>query len=307
MLCALCESQPLPIYTTLNATRVTICVLFCAIETSDYPFQASPLGVYKAESDHFSNLRSSSSELSCSAPSTPEKEMPLPESMLYRRVSDRAFWLQRQNSLSSRNAIYPPCLRSSSIYSRPSPGSLRSSSAPQFSSYRYGASSPFHRSLTSSSSTTTTTPLPSVLESSDSVSFPTRASSSVSSSSTDSRKSPLSTMRRVSQPDVPIIPNRFQSVSSTGNKSWERRSSFPFAWSPFLHHTPLSADPAIRALSIAHDVAVPVSPAMERDVVRGSSVTMEVCPMERALVADVSATPPALPRRSRGHTIPVRK
>jgi len=235
------------------------------------------MGISRSRQDSSFGLTPSPSELSCSVAGSPEQEKPHSNQTLSRQLSERAFWLQRQNSLSSRNAIYPPCLRYS-----PSLGSARSASAPQVGMHRHWPYSPSHRSFTSTS--TTVTPLPSVLESSDSSCYPTRASSSVSSTSSDPRKSPLSTMRRASQPEVPIIPNRFLSVSSSGEQSSQRRSSLPFVWSPFLHHTLLSEDPEIRALSL------------DLDGNKAGGDIPDVKPLGG----------PALPRRARDHTIPGR-
>jgi hypothetical protein len=78
-------------------------------------------------------------------------------------------------------------------------------------------------------------------------------------------------MRRASQPDLLIIPNRFLSASSSSSSNnssnGSQTSSLPsqrssssttatsssssllYAWSSLPHHAPLSADPVIRALS----------------------------------------------------------
>ncbi len=257
-----------------NLARIVVCILFCSVEVSDRPFHLSSVGCYRQRQGQSFGLTPSPSELSCVVSSSSEEKNQHANLTLSRQLSERAFWLQRQNSLSSRNAIYPPCLRYSS-----SPGSLRSVSAPQVGMHRHWPYSPSHRSFTSTS--TTASPLPSVLESSDSSCYPTRPSSSVSSTSS----SPLSTMRRASQPEVPIIPNRFLSVSSSGQQLSQRRSSRPLVWSPFLRHVPLSEDPEIRALSL--DLNGEEAGSSPPESVRSECL--------------------ALPRRARGHTIPGRR
>ena len=125
---------------------------------------------------------------------------------------------------------------------------------------------------------------------------PTRAVSSVSTAS--SQRSPLSTMRRASQPDVPVIPDRFLSLKR--QSQLQRRPTLPDSWSPALTHAPLSADPAIRAFS--------VDPGSERLSLLGAAQHMETSPPLRVLEPDTGSSseifgkPPELPVRAKGHT-----
>lgn len=284
------------------------CVLFCCTQVSDRPFHASPFRADRPQQDSSFGLTPSPSELSCSP--SPGSSLDLCEcektddgTVLTRQLSARAFWLQRQNSLSSRNAVYPACLGQPSGFPRPAYGSLRATSAPQVGTLRHQPYWPSHRSLRSASTSNSPSAaisLPSVLEHEAShMPYSTclgRAPSSVSSSSS----SPLSTMRRVSQPDLPIIPNRFQSVSSSSQASSQprRRSSLPYAWSPLLHHTPLSADPAIRALSIYSESAN----VSEDPFVDGGSGVCFVEPVPSAC-RKLSLNRPELPRQARGRVL----
>ncbi|KAL9622516.1 MAG: hypothetical protein Q9160_003192 [Pyrenula sp. 1 TL-2023] len=60
-------------------------------------------------------------------------------------------------------------------------------------------------------------------------------------------------MRRVSEPEVPAIPERFRDTKR--NPKAKKESVLPDNWSPMLLHPPLSADPAIQTFSIDVDEA----------------------------------------------------
>lgn len=304
--------------TTPSTHRLVTCILFCSIELSHRPFHASPSGtcaififyhrLERGRQDSSFSLMSSQSGMNCSITTMstelrrsnfePSEKPFLNHPQLSQLLSERAFWLQRRNSLSSRNAIYPPCLQYS-LSGRQ--GQLLFSSAPQITTDRHwpsSLSSSRHLSFASPLS-----PLQFVLETSSSIassssSVPTRAPSSLSSASTLSEAgskspSPLSTMRRASQPEIPIIPNWFLKVSSSGQEQqsqFKRGSSLPsaYAWSPFLCCALLSEDPEIKALSVDAGIGAEGKGGTVVDVDVGDDVPL--------------APRSALPRRARGHT-----
>ena len=247
--CRLCRVRavspevPPPRSTRTNINSLTTCVIFCAGEVSDRPFHADFSGTHlPAFEDHFpfSPPGTSWSTTSSMTSKQREKLYRYRGSDLESTSSDRSHWLQRQSSLSSQNAVYPPgSLRYSYSRSRSAYGSWR---APLIDPSVRGPHMPHSRSISST--------LPSVSEYSSLA--PSRASSSVSSnSSSGSRKSPLSTMRRVSQPEVPLIPDRYISLKRELSRTPQLAPQAPApAWSPALTHAPLSADPAIRAFSV---------------------------------------------------------
>jgi hypothetical protein len=110
-------------------------------------------------------------------------------------------------------------------------------------------------------------------------------------------------MRRASQPDIPIIPNRFLSVSSSASSQASSYPPGPLA--VLLHHAPLSADPAIRALSIdvgrsrelGHDhLAAPISTNL---------CGLRSLEASRRRLISLIPDQPKPPRRARGHEVSV--
>ena len=212
----------------------------------------------------------------------------------------RAEWLQRQNSLSSQSAIYPPSLRQGNG------PILRSSHGNQFGTYRsppsFQSQRPSIVAVTPSSSLASRYPNP---FSSSSRAY-SHASGISHSSSSSSKKSPLSTMHRASQPEVPVIPDRFLNLKRRSDFS--RRPSLPDTWSPVLTHLPLSADPAIRAFSVpiepedmptAQTATFPQGRLSKLDFGEGA---LELNP-NVLVMPPPTVSPPALPERLRGHTI----
>ena len=274
--------------------------MFCSIEISDRPFYASPIGIYDPLVESQADLSRSNSDMSDASvwsTSSSEWEKSHSQRAWSARISDREFWLQRQNSLSSRNAIYPP-----SISYPTRPAAFGTLSTPMPGSRRYWSHSLSHRSMASPS---TRMPLPSVLENFDSISFPARASLSNSSTSSMSRRSPLSTMHRVSQPEVPIILNRFH--NDTSRKASRRHSGLQLAWPPSIHHAPLSADPAIRAFSIGSELEENGPDHRQaQGLIRNAS---PLSTSKALLVPEVGYLPsilgqPPFPKRAYGHMIP---
>ena len=160
-------------------------------------------------------------------------------------TSNWALWLQRRNSVSTRPAACPSGLRRF-------PQSISQSPFPQSQSSIHGSPSTGLVPSRTLSFSSTRTPSPSELGMFGNQVGPSRALSAVSSisrssSSTSIRRSPLSTMRRVSEPEIPIIPPQF--LEPQDPRSIQRRPTLPCSWSPALKHAPLSADPAIRAFS----------------------------------------------------------
>ena len=282
----------------LTIGRLTVLVLFISVEMSDRPFHASLLGIHTptANSDIpidqpvFLQKWPTSSTLSSSG------ERKRYEGHYQDPISsntERVFWLQRQGSLSSQTAIYPPGLRSSNSLSRSTGGSVRSRTL----------TLPRHPQLAHSvSATFSMTPLPSVLE--DGLT-PTRTPSSVSSALSNSPRSPLSTMHRASQPDVPIVPDVF--LGPTVCSRPKRRSVLPFAWLPSLHHAPLSADPAIRAFGIGIESdKVTADCTFSDDPFCDSENLFDLNFLETSLGTSLirgSLDPPKVPPRAQGHTL----
>ncbi len=222
------------------------------------------------------------------------------------RASDRAQWVQKQNSVSSRSAIYPPIIRYSSTGPLSLPGYFyldRSTAAflPQI---------PYPLSHRSGSLSTIVTPSPSAHGNSFGPSPPSRAGSTVSSvslstSAASVRKSPLSTMRRASEPEVPVIPAKFLDINN--KPQLQRSPTLPWSWSPPLTHAPLSADPAIRAFSTKNESpsrrpVTCVQSAQTVDSVDG--VQFVESSLDLNLPLQASCVPPKLPVRARGHSIP---
>ena len=265
----------------------------------------------RPRADSSFGLTPSPSELSCARTACSTRPLVNEKPGRQSLSSDRAFWLQRQNSLSSRNAIYPPCLQTPTRPPRTLSRSSRSASLP-IGPRRYWSYEPSRRSFTSTSTFST---LPLVVEGSEGSTTPTRTTSTRSSSSSSSSKSPLSTMRLACQPDVPIIPNRFLSAASSETSS-RKRSHLPYKWSPSLRHAPLSADPAIRAFSttgIPTDWNVTLAdPFCESNGTvkssghrrKQSSTTTPGWQQVDCVVPQMRPVPPPLPRRARGHSIP---
>lgn len=305
-----CKSISLSVHTALlTVDSASICTVFTCIEVSDRPYHASLFGIQEPDQEDTQGLKTSSSGLSWPSNSSLDS---LRREKLYQYrptdpeslASDRALWIQRHNSLSSQSAIYPPSLRCPSTGPLSGPFNLNRSPSIYFPYIPY---SPSYRSVSPSS---TTTPSPSALGNFYSSLSPSRAASTVSSntcptSSTSVRKSPLSTMRRASEPEVPVIPAKFLDAN---NKPQLRRSpTLPCSWSPSLVHAPLSADPAIRAFSTESENA------SQRPVMRGESagalpsingVRFIEPLLELNLTLQPSFILPELPVRARGHSIP---
>ncbi|KAF7507598.1 hypothetical protein GJ744_010268 [Endocarpon pusillum] len=290
---------------------VSTCIVFCCIEVSNRPYQASLMGITQADSDDICGLKSSHSDVSWSSTSsadslTREKQYNYGPSDLELRASDRAQWIQKQNSVSSRPAVYPPILRYSSTGPLSLPGYfyLDRRTAASLSQIPYPHS---HRSGSVSS---TATSLPFALGDSYSLSPFSRAGSTVSTisrstSGTSVRKSPLSTMRRASEPEVPVIPAKF--IHTNKKPRLQRSPTLPCSWSPSLTHAPLSADPAIRAFSSESE-----SPS-HKSVTRGqgapsmastNGIRFVKSSLGLNLSLRASCIPPELPVRARGHSIP---
>lgn len=220
-------------------------------------------------------------------------------------ATDRALWLQRRDSHSSQSAIYPPTLRSSSIGSLFPPemnpmNRVPAAFLPRIPCYpSYNFASPSSTSMCS----------PSALSSPYGSLSPSRAESTLSSvsrstSSTSSRKSPLSTMRRASEPDVPIIPAKFLEV--TNKPQLQRSPTLPCSWSPTLTHAPLSADPAIRAFSTEceSDFDQPVNNRTSAQKSSSNSICIDQSSAEISPGNQFPAVRPELPVRARGHSVP---
>ena len=222
------------------------------------------------------------------------------------RASDRAQWIQKQNSVLSRPPIHPPTLRYSSTGPLSLPGYF-------YLDRRTAASLPhipYPHSHRSGSSSSTATSLPFALGDSYSLSPFSRAGSTASTisrstSCTSVRKSPLSTMRRASEPEVPVIPAKFL---DTNNKPQLQRSpTLPCSWSPSLTHAPLSADPAIRAFSTESESPSQKSITRSQGAQAMASVNgirFVKSSLDLNLSLQASCIPPELPLRARGHSIP---
>jgi hypothetical protein len=200
-------------------------------------------------------------------------------------------WLQRRDSLSSQQAVYPPALlarnsysRSRSLGSMPVPdkdakpisvhGISRSSSNPSIAT----------SALLAPSTHSQSSHLPGTL-------FSTSAT----------RRFPLSTMHRASQPEISI--DLLSKTLDPRSPSWEK---------PVIRHVPLSEDPAIRKL--AEGGGETNNSASDDDTRRLISPTGDTLPKRRSirrkLFPDVSRhiTPPiAVPTptllsRAAGHS-----
>lgn len=144
---------------------------------------------------------------------------------------EREQWLQRRNSMSSQRAIFPH-----NVYSHPF------EHRPRYTMYNYAPSSRYSRTLRSvsegASSDLSSDRSSSLNSTPSSGSFARSGRTSTTFHSTRSRATSipekLITVRpdKDSIPDVPPLP----------------APPAP-TWSPALHHTPLSADPSIRALT----------------------------------------------------------
>jgi hypothetical protein len=286
--------------------------VFCCIEVSNRPFHASLFGIVEPDQDDPPGLKPSMSGLSWSSTSSADL---LKREKLYQyrpmdlesAASDRALWLQRRNSQSSQSAIYPPTLQYPSTGPLLSPSYLRLNRGPSSFLLEIPRSPSYHGN---SSSQPMGTPAPSALGNIYSSLPPARASSTTSSasrstSSTSTRKSPLSTMRRASEPEVPIIPAKF--LDSKNKPQLQRSPTLPCSWSPSLTHAPLSADPAIKAFSTERGVS-PERPPVNNVIPRqkSSSNVPRFIPPSPDLGSPIYgfAIPPDLPARARGHSIP---
>ena len=170
-------------------------------------------------------------------------------------LNEKERWLQRRNSLSSQRAIYPY-----------SPTSLIRPHA-----YRPStASSRTLRSATASASA--------------SFDFSDRSSSFTSSSaSTASRR------YHRKPPTFPSIPELPRSVE---NLPYEAVPAPPPAWSPLLQHTPLSADPLIRALT---------APAARARTSPPPAYPVPSLPATTPGVPTIQVPVPAMPKQAAGH------
>lgn len=265
----------------------------------------------QADSDDTSGLKSSHSGVSWSSTSSAdtlkrEKQYRYGPTDLELQASDRAHWIQKQNSVSSRPAIYPPTLRYSSTGPLSLPGYFyldrrTAASLPQI---------PYPHSPRSGFASSTATSLPFALGDSYSLSPFSRAGSTVSTisrstSGTSVRKSPLSTMRRASEPEVPIIPAKF--LGTNKKPQLQRSPTLPCSWSPSLTHAPLSADPAIRAFSSESESPYQKSVTRSQGAPSMASINgirFVKSSLDFNLSLQASCIPPELPVRARGHSIP---
>jgi hypothetical protein len=270
---------------------------------SNRPYQASLFGISKLDDEDTSDLKSSMSGLSWSSASSTDS---LRREKLYQyRPNDlesispgRTLWLQRRNSLSSQAAMYPPNLRYSSTGPLSTPTSLINRSPSSL--LHHPPYSPSYQSASSASSR-----FGNFYGSLSSTRNPSTVSSvSRSTSSTSTKKSPLSTMRRASEPDVPVIPAQF--LDGNTRPQLPRSPTLPCSWSPSLTHAPLSADPAIRAFSVNREISHDRSPMGNIQAPQAGSVSCSRF-VEPSLDLDLSlrttSVPPELPVRARGHSI----
>lgn len=275
------------------------------------PYQASLFGILKADLDEITAMKATisghSRSLASNSDSVRREKLFLHEPAdLGSLSSKRALWVQRRNSLSSQSAIYPPTLR----YASTSPLSLHASFQLNRSMPSFPTSVPYTPSYRSARKFSMTPPSPFSFGNFYTSLPPSQAGSIVSTvsrstSSTSSRKSPLSTMRRASEPEVPIIPAKFLDAHS--RPSLQRSPTLPCSWSPALIHAPLSADPLIRAFSSESEAP------HERPVMRGNGVE-EISSVNGfhyvgpSVNRHTSQQSPLicleLPVRARGHSIP---
>jgi hypothetical protein len=289
---------------------VSSSTIFCCIEISNRPYQASLFGILEPDQDDTPGLKPSISGLSWSSASSSDS---LKRQKLYHHrptdleslTSDRAIWIQRRNSLSSQSAIYQRTLRYSSTGPLSSPASLHLNRSPS----SFFPQVPHSASYRCTSTSSTTTPTPSALGTFYSSLPSTRAGPTISSvsrstSSTSTRKSPLSTMRRASEPEVPLIPAKFLDAKS--KPQLQRIPTLPYSWSPSLTHAPLSADPAIRAFSTKKETFErPVTGGVSTRRMASNNGIRFVEPSLYLISSSRSSSiTPELPVRARGHSIP---
>lgn len=221
-----------------NDHRVFSCTLFCAIQISDRPFHASFSGIHNPDPGRHFDFDNFPSGSSCSSDSSGGslkrqtlKHTRSNEVEYYSQVQPH--WLQGHQGQSFQAAVYPPSLKYSvhrplsphRLYRTPG-GNLRPTSPhSQFGRAPYTPSPPARTPFSIFTAGRAIAPLP--------------------------RKSPLSHVRQVSEPEVPAIPDKFRVVKL--DLGLKRQSALSNTWSPTLLHPPLSADPAIQAFSIDID------------------------------------------------------
>ena len=220
-------------------------------------------------------------------------------------------YLQRRNSVSTQAALHPFNVRYASMQRQMSTISPRASSVPStiiHHNLHHSLSSRTSSTASSDSLATTlrTSSSGSTLRTSYSSAAPSRTLSSVSSLGySPSRKSPLSAMRRVSQPDVPVIPDKF--LNGKHELQVPPKLSLVDTWSlGSLQHAPLSADPAIRAFSLGltpEDRSVPASPrtALSSHPTSDADFFEPTIDISTHLGSKPTAPPPDVPTRARGH------
>lgn len=140
-------------------------------------------------------------------------------------IASRSSWLQRRDSLSSQQAVYPPALLARNSYGR----SRSLGAMPVLDEHE-----PVHAKTRASSNPSITT---SALLAPSTYSQLSRMPS-IFSSTCASRRSWLSTMHRASQPEISI--DLLSKTLDPNSPSWAK---------PAVRHIPLSDDPAIRKLA----------------------------------------------------------
>ena len=284
------------------------------MEVSSSPYRSSFAGIYVPPAEphfEFGPAPTTSWSTTSSEDSLKIQKRPHNRVLDLEMEAGRKMYLQRRNSVSTQAALHPFGARHPSMQRQPSQISPRASSVPStiiHYNVQHSLSSRTSSTASSDSLATTlrTTSSGSTLRTSYSSAAPSRTLSSVSSLSySPSRKSPLSAMRRASQPDVPVIPDKF--LNGKQELQVPPKLSLADTWSlGSLQHAPLSADPAIRAFSLglsAEERSVPASPrtALSSHPTSDAGLfehTLNIC---AHLGSASTASPPDVPARARGH------
>ncbi|KIW32644.1 uncharacterized protein PV07_04174 [Cladophialophora immunda] len=194
-------------------------------------------------------------------------------------------WLQRRNSLSSQKAIYPHKHHYYDHRHRYQPYAFSQSS-------RYSSTL---RSVSEGRSLELGDRNSSLCSSQSSTSVGTRPSTRVSTACSRSRAN--------SNPERGDLRRDATTISANGNNAMPEVPPLPAApaptWSPALHHTPLSADPTIRALSTGsgltlamyHSRSSPDLLAAQAGIANTPSAVAKSTPTKDG-ITEVSSSPP---------------